>query len=150
MKLTEKIGADLVAAMKAKDGAKLSVLRMLKAEVQKLQADRGRGTEISDEETVSLVQRLIKQRKEAAEQYRSGGAEDRAQAELSEILILEPYLPAQLPDGELDALIEKAAQEAGASSPRDMGRVMKTLMPLVAGKADGSRVKERVTAFLNR
>ena len=149
MKMTEQVAADLTAAMKAREEPRLSTLRMLKAELQKFQADKGRSYEITDEDTQSLIRRLIKQRKEAAEQYQAGGAEDRAKAELAEIAVLEPYLPAQLDDAALDALVAEAAKEAGASSPRDMGKLMKALMGKVAGRADGKRVKERATAFLN-
>ena len=140
MKLTEQVAADLTAAMKAREEPRLSTLRMLKAELQKFQADKGRSYEITDEDTQNLIRRLIKQ---------TGGAEDRAKAELAEIAVLEPYLPAQLGDAELDALVSEAAKEAGASSPRDMGKLMKVLMGKVAGRADGKRVKERATAFLN-
>ena len=128
---------------------KLALDKKLKAELQKFQADKGRSYEITDEDTQNLIRRLIKQRREAAEQYQTGGAEDRAKAELAEIAVLEPYLPAQLGDAELDALVSEAAKEAGASSPRDMGKLMKVLMGKVAGRADGKRVKERATAFLN-
>ena len=149
LRLTERVAADLVAAMKEKDEPRLSALRMLKAELQKLQADKGRSAEIGDEDAQAVVRRLIKQRREAAEQYRAGGAEDRALAELSEIGVLEPYLPAQLDDAALDALIAEAVREAGAASPKDMGKLMKVLMPKVAGRAEGARVKERATAALN-
>ncbi|MBR1671461.1 MAG: GatB/YqeY domain-containing protein [Fretibacterium sp.] len=149
MKMTEQIAADLVAAMKAREEPRLSTLRMLKAELQKLQADEGRSYEITDEDAQAVIRRLIKQRREAAEQYQSGGAGDRAKAELAEIEILEPYLPAQLDDAALDALVAQAAKEAGASTPRDMGKLMKVLMSKVAGQADGKRVKERAAAFLN-
>lgn len=148
MKLTEQIAADLTTAMKEKQGEKLSALRMLKAELQKLQADRGRSAEITDEDARTVIRRLIKQRREAAEQYAAGGAKDRAEAELAEVGILEPYLPAQLEDAELSALVAEAAAEAGASEPRDMGKLMKVLMAKVSGRADGKRVKEAATAFL--
>lgn len=156
MKLTEQVAADLVAAMKGraegKEGVelRLSTLRMLKAELQKLQADKGRSYEITDEDAQGVVRRLIKQRREAAEQYRAGGAEARAEAELAEVAILEPYLPAQLDDAALDALVAEAAGECGAASPKDMGKLMKALMPKVAGRAEGARVKERASAFLSR
>ena len=129
MKLTERVAADLVAAMKERAELRLSVLRMLKAEFQKAQADKGRASELTDDDTQTLVRRLIKQRREAAEQYRAAGASERA-------------------DGELAALVAEAAKESGAASMRDMGKLMRVLMPRVAGRADGSRVKERVTAFL--
>ena len=150
MKLTEQITADLTAAMKAREEPRLSTLRMLKAELQKFQADKGKSYEITDEDTQGIIRRLIKQRKDAAEQYKSGGAEDRAKEELAEIDILTPYLPAQMDDAALDTLIAEAAKEAGATSPRDMGKLMKVLMPKVAGRAEGATVKARVTAFLNK
>ncbi|MBQ3627013.1 MAG: GatB/YqeY domain-containing protein [Synergistaceae bacterium] len=150
MSLVEQVAADLMAAMKARDDAKLSALRMLKAEFQKLQADKGVGVKIADEDAQAVIRRLIKQRKEAAEQFKAGGALDRAEAELSDIKFLEPYLPAQLDDAELDKLIEAAAAEVGASSVKDMGKLMKAVMSKTAGRADGGRVKNRVTAFLNK
>ena len=148
MKLTERVAADLVAAMKERAELRLSVLRMLKAEFQKAQADKGRASELTDDDAQALVRRLIKQRREAAEQYRAAGASERADGELAEAEVLEVYLPAQLGDAEIDALVAEAAKEAGAVSARDMGKLMRVLMPRVAGRADGSRVKERVTAFL--
>ena len=147
MSLTKRVAADLLAAMKERAELRLSVLRMLKAEFQKAQADKGRAAELTEDEAQMLVRRLIKQRKEAAEQYRAAGAAERAEAELAEAAVLEVYLPAQLGDAELDALVAEAAKEAGAASPRDMGKLMRVLMPRVAGRADGNRIKERVTAF---
>lgn len=147
MKLTERIAADLVAAMKERAELRLSVLRMLKAEFQRAQADKGRAVELTEDDAQTLVRRLIKQRKEAAEQYRAAGAAGRAEEELAEAAVLEVYLPAQLGDTELDALVAEAAKEAGAVSVRDMGKLMRVLMPRVAGRADGNRVKERATAF---
>lgn len=147
MKLTERIAADLVSAMKERAELRLSVLRMLKAEFQRAQADKGRAVELTEDDAQTLVRRLIKQRKEAAEQYRAAGAAGRAEEELAEAAVLEVYLPAQLGDTELDALVAEAAKEAGAVSVRDMGKLMRVLMPRVAGRADGNRVKERATAF---
>ena len=147
MKLTERIAADLVAAMKERAELRLSVLRMLKAEFQRAQADKGRAVELTEDDAQTLVRRLIKQRKEAAEQYRAAGAAGRAEEELAEAAVLEVYLPAQLGDTELDALVAEAAKEAGAVSVRDMGKLMRVLMPRVAGRADGNRVRERATAF---
>ncbi|MBR0167210.1 MAG: GatB/YqeY domain-containing protein [Synergistaceae bacterium] len=148
--LVQDITHDLTQAMKAREEPKLSTLRMLKAELQKLQADKGKGVEITDDDVHGVIRRLIKQRKDAAEQYKAGGANDRAESELSEIAILEPYLPKQLGDDEIDALISEAAKEINASSPKDMGKLMKAVMSKAKGQADGSRVKERVNAFLNK
>ena len=148
--LTQDIAHDLTQAMKSREEPRLSTLRMLKAELQKLQADKGRGVEITDDDVHTVIRRLIKQRKDAAEQYKAGGANDRAESELAEIGILEPYLPKQLGDDEIDAIIAEAAKEINASSPKDMGKLMKAVMSKAKGQADGSKVKERVTAFLNR
>ena len=149
MSLTQQIAQDLTQAMKERTEPKLGTLRMLKAELQKLQADKGKGVEITDDDVFTVIKKLIKQRKEAAEQYSSGGAADRAESELAEIKILEPYLPKQLSDEEIDALISESAKEINAASPKDMGKLMKTVMAKAKGLADGSRVKERVSAFLN-
>ena len=150
MSLAQDIAHDLTQAMKAREEPRLSTLRMLKAELQKLQADKGRGAEILDSDVHAVIRRLIKQRKDAAEQYASGGAQDRADSELAEIKILEPYLPGQLSDEALDAMISEAANEIGASSPKDMGKLMKAVMSKAKGQADGSRVKDKVNAFLNK
>ena len=150
MSLTQDITHDLTQAMKAREEPKLSTLRMLKAEFQKLQADKGRSYEITDADVQTVIKRLIKQRKDAAEQYAAGGAQERADSELAEVKILEPYLPKQLSDETLDELIKEAAAEINAASPKDMGRLMKAVMSKAKGQADGSRVKERVNAFLNK
>ena len=147
--LVQDITHDLTQAMKAREEPRLSTLRMLKAELQKLQADKGKGVEITDDDVHAVIRRLIKQRKDAAEQYKAGGANDRAENELAEITILEPYLPKQMDDSQLDAIISEAAKEIGASSPTDMGKLMKAVMAKAKGQADGGRVKGRVTAFLN-
>ena len=148
--LVQEITHDLTQAMKEREEPKLSTLRMLKAELQKLQADKGKGVEISDDEVYAVIRKLIKQRKDAAEQYRAGGAEDRAESELSEIRVLEPYLPKQLSDDELDSIISESAKEINAGSPKDMGRLMKAVMSKAKGLADGSHVKERDNLFLNK
>ncbi|MDR1048504.1 MAG: GatB/YqeY domain-containing protein [Synergistaceae bacterium] len=148
MGLVTRVAADLVAAMKARDERTLSVLRMLKAEFQKAQADKGRSVDLTEEEATALVRRLVKQRREAAEQYEAGGASARAKEELDEIVVLDAYLPVQLDDDALDTLVREAAAKANAASPRDMGRLMSALMPLVAGRADGKRVKEKAEAYL--
>lgn len=150
MTLVEQVAADLLAAMKERTEPKLSTLRMLKSEFQKLQADKGKDAKITDEDAHGVIRRLIKQRKDAAEQYKAGGADERAEAELAEIKILEPYLPAQLDDEGLEKLISETAAEISASSIKDMGKLMKAVMQKVSGRADGARVKNCVTAFLNK
>ena len=148
--LTQDITHDLTQAMKAREEPKLSTLRMLKAELQKLQADKGKSYEITDSDVQGVIKRLIKQRKDAAEQYSAGGAAERAESELAEVKILEPYLPSQLSDEDIESMISAAAGEINATSPKDMGKLMKAVMSKAKGQADGSRVKELVTAFLNK
>ncbi|MBQ8090580.1 MAG: GatB/YqeY domain-containing protein, partial [Pyramidobacter sp.] len=100
--LTERVSADLKTAMKEHRELELSVFRMLKAELQKFQADKGVSYEITDDDVITLVGRLVKQRKEAAEQFAAAGAKDRADSELAEVKVLEAYLPAQLSAEEVE------------------------------------------------
>ena len=149
MALLSQIQSDLVQAMKDKDDVKLAVLRMLKSAVQLAQVEKGKDAEFTDDDVLLIVRRLIKQRSEAAELYKSGGAADRAERELAEAKILEVYQPAQLKDEELEKLVAEAAQSAGASGPKDMGRVMGKAMAAVKGQADGNRVRLAVQKYLS-
>jgi uncharacterized protein YqeY len=146
-KLEETIQRDLVAAMKSHDECCMTALRMLKTSIQLASAEKGRG-ELTDEDIHVLVRRGIKQREEAAELYRKGGASDRAEEELAEARILAAYLPAQLDDAELERVISCVISSLGASGPKDMGRVIGAAMKEAAGRADGKRVKEIVTRLL--
>ena len=146
-KLEEAIQRDLVAAMKNHDERRLSALRMLKTSIQLASTEKGRG-ELTDEDIQGLVRRGLKQREEAAELYRKGGASDRADEELAEARVLAAYLPAQLDDAELERIISGVISSLGASAPKDMGRVMGSAMQETAGRADGKRVKETVTKLL--
>ena len=139
--LVERVQSELVAAMKRRDELSLSVLRMLKSAIQLAQVEKGRDAVLTDEEVVTLVQRMVKQRQEAAEQYRAGGAADRADRELEEARFLQGYLPEQLSDEELESLTRRVAQDTGAASPKDLGKVMGRVMPLVKGRAEGNRVR---------
>ena len=149
MALLSQIQSDLVQAMKDKDDVKLAVLRMLKSAVQVAQVEKGKDAEFTDDDVLLIVRRLIKQRNEDAELYRSGGAADRAERELAEAKILEVYQPVQLKDEELEKLVAEAAQSAGASGPKDMGRVMGKAMAAVKGQADGNRVRQAVQKYLS-
>lgn len=147
--LIAKIQADLVSAMKNREETKLSVLRMLKSAMQLAQVEKGKGSELGDDEVMVLLRRLIKQRVEAAEMYKTGGADDRARTELEEAKILEAYLPAQLSDEALDAIVAEAATAVGATGMRDMGKTIGKAMAAVAGQADGNRVKTAVQKHLS-
>lgn len=146
--LENRISADLLAAMKEKKEMELSSLRMLKAEFQRARTEKGHAGELSEDEVISLVQRLVKQRREAADQYTAVGAGDRAARELKEALFLETYLPEQLSYEELGQIVEEAGAFAKAAGPKDMGRVMGRVMTAVKGRADGKRVKARVQEYL--
>ena len=150
MGLVATIAADLLTAMKAREELKLSALRMLKTEFQKAQADKGVASELSEEEAMALVRRLVKQRREAAEQYEAAGVSERAKEELSEAAVLEEYLPVQLVDDELKAMVKDCAAKIGATSLKDMGKLMSALMPAVTGRADGKRVKEKASEYLGK
>lgn len=146
--LTDRVSADLKRAMKEHRELELSVFRMLKAELQKFQADKGVSYELTDDDVISLVGRLVKQRREAAEQYKAAGAGDRAESELAEIEVLDTYLPVQLSAEEVETLVRETAAEIGAAAPKDMGRVMKAVMPRLKGQADGTLVKDVVMRVL--
>ena len=149
MTLLSQIQSDLVQAMKDHDEVKLTVLRMLKSAVQLAQVEKGKDSEFTDDDVLVLVRRLIKQRHEAAELYKSGKADDRAAQELAEAKILEVYQPAQLSDDELDKIAVEAAQSVNAASPKDMGKVMGKAMAAAKGRADGNRVRQAVTKYLS-
>jgi uncharacterized protein YqeY len=138
----------MVSSMKNRDELTLSVLRMLKASMQLASAEKGREGDLTDEDVQTLVRRGVKQREEAAELYKSGGADERAENELKEARILASYLPAQIGDSELEGIITRALSSLSASGPKDMGRVMGAVMKEVSGRADGKRVKESVSKLL--
>jgi uncharacterized protein YqeY len=141
MTLVERITQDLTTAMKAKDVARTSVLRMAKAALKNREIDKGEP--LDDPEVVKALQSLVKQREDSAEQYAKGGRPELAEKERAEIVVLKEYLPAEVSDEEIAAVIDKVIQETGASSPKDMGKVMKAAMAALAesGKTvDGKRV----------
>ncbi len=144
-----KIQNDLVAAMKNRDELTLSVLRMLKSAIQLAQVEKGKDNPLTDDDVLILVRRLIKQRNEAAEMYKNGGAHDRAARELEEAKVLDKYLPAQISDEELCKIIADVAGQIGVTGPRDMGKVMGKAMAAVNGQADGNRVKAQVQKYLS-
>ena len=137
MKILERVQEDVKTAMKAGERDRVGALRMI---VNALQQEAKEG---KDDE-VAALQRERKRRLDAAEALREGGRDDRAAAEESEAELIEGYLPEQLSDEELSELVGDAVEETGASEPKDMGGVMKVLMPKVGGRADGKRVSQAV------
>ena len=146
--LEKRISDDLLMAMRQRREMELSSLRMLKAELQRAVTEKGHSGDLSEDEIIALVQKLVKQRREASEQYAAVGAASRAEEELKEALFLQSYLPQQFVDDELDRIIEEAAAEAKATGPKDAGKVMGRVMALVKGRAEGNRVKTRVQSYL--
>ena len=147
MSIVEQVEKDLVAALRAQEALKLSVLRMMKAALMNKKVERGK--DVDDTEALAVLRTLAKQRHESVEAFRKGGRDDLAQKEEAEIKIVEAYLPAAASDEEIDAAVAAAIAETGASTAKDMGKAMKAAMAKLAGKnADGKRVSEKVRAKL--
>src|SRR5215471_16601928 len=136
--LVQRIDEELKAAAKAQQKQRLGTLRMLKSAMKYREIELGKALE--DADVVSVIGTLIKQRRDAAAQYTAGGRPELAANENGEIAILEAFLPRQLTDDELSLLVQEAVAASGAKGPKEMGAVMKALMPKVAGKAEGKRV----------
>lgn len=152
MNFLERITRDLTEAMKGHGEERelvISVLRMIKSAVKNAEiALRGSGRDLGDDDIVGVLSTMVKQRKEAAEQYLDAGRKDLADKETRETEIIQRYLPKQLTPDELDSLIREAIQETGVASPQEAGKLMKVLMPRVRGKADGKLVNQRVREIL--
>ena len=143
MNLKEQILADLTVAMKAKDAARTSTLRMLKAAIVNRQIEKG--GELDEEELMKLLRTQAKQRRDSVEQYEKGGRQDLVDKEIAEIAVIEGYLPQAASPAEIDEAVAAAIAETGAASMKEMGAVMKAVMPRLAGKnADGRAVSETV------
>ncbi len=147
MGLLQTLQEEMKQALKAKDTERLSVIRMLISEIKKVQIDKKK--ELSDEEIIEVIQRYAKQRKESIKQYRDAGREDLAQKEEKELEIVSKFLPEQLSEEEIAKIADEVIQETGASSMKDMGKVMKVIMEKVKGRADGSVVSKIVKEKLS-
>ena len=142
MQLADQVKQDLTVAMKAREKERVSALRLVLSELQKA-AKEGDGDELA------VLRRERKRRHESAAAFRDGGRPELAEAEEAEAQVIEAYLPAELSDDELRAIVAEAVAETGASSPRDMGQVMKAAMAVVDGRADGKRVSALVREALS-
>ena len=143
MSMNDQVGADITAAMKARDASRLSALRMLKAAVMNKSVEKGR--DLDDAEVLQVVASLVKQRRDSIEQFTNAGRTDLVEKETAELTVLQAYLPAAATPEEINAAVAEAIAETGASSPKDMGKVMKAVMPKLAGKhADGRTVNDTV------
>jgi len=147
MALSEQVDKDLVAAMKGRDELRLSTLRMMKSALKLKQVETGKA--LDDSAAVSVLRTLVKQRHDSAEQFRKGSREALAAKEEAEIKIIETYLPAAATEEEIEAAVRAGIAETGASTPKDIGKVMKAVMAKLEGKsADGKHVSDKVRAKL--
>ncbi|RTL32334.1 MAG: GatB/YqeY domain-containing protein [Burkholderiales bacterium] len=146
MSLKERITEDMKAAMRAKEADRLGAIRMLLAAMKQKEVDER--VELDDAMVVSIVDKLIKQRKDAAQQYEAGGRQDLADKEKAEIVVLEVYLPQRLSAEETAAAVKAIVAELGASGPGDMGKVMGVVKQRLAGQADMGQVSSAVKAAL--
>ena len=144
--LTEKIRADLTAAMKAQEKERLSVVRMLQSAIKNEQINLGH--ELSDEEAMSVIRKAVKQRQDSIEQYSNAGRTELADKERSEMEILKTYLPAELSEEELEGGLREIIAATGAQSKKDLGKVMKEATARYKGRADGRKIQEIVGRLL--
>ena len=146
MSLKEKITEDMKNAMRAKEAARLATIRLLTSAIKQKEVDER--IEVNDEQVLSIIEKMIKQRKDSITQFEAGGRQDLADIEKSELAILSTYMPAALSDAEVQAEVKAAVAASGATGPQDMGKVMAILKPKLAGRADMTAVSAIVKAAL--
>ncbi len=146
MGIQERLDEDLKTAMKSKNELRVQVLRMLKSDLRYKKIELGR--DLTDEDAIMVLSSAVKKRRDSVEEYRRGGREDLAGGEAAEIDIIQVYLPEQLSEEELILLVDKAVAQTGARTIKDMGAVMKILMPDIRGRTDGKVVNAAVRARL--
>lgn len=147
MSLETKIMADLKAAMLAKDETALRALRAIKSAII-IEKTSGSGTELSEDTEIKMLQKLVKQRKESAEIFQQQNRNDLAQPELDEVAVIEKFLPAQMGDDEIMAVLKPIIENMGAKTPADMGKVMGVATKQLAGKADNKKISELIKKLL--
>ena len=147
MALEQQIQKDIMSAMKEHDTVRLNAVRAIKSEILVAKTS-GSAHELSDGDILKLIQKLVKQRKEAAELYTQGGREDLSQNELAEAAVMEKYLPAALSEAEVEEAVKKIIQEVGATGPKDMGKVMGAATKALAGQSDGKTISAIVKKLL--
>jgi uncharacterized protein YqeY len=144
--LKRRINQDAKEALKSKDALTLNVLRMLKSEIRYKEIERG--SELSDDDVISVLSTAIKKRKDSIQQFEKGGRDDLVSKEKEELTVVTKYMPEQVSEEELSQIISQAISEEGATSASDLGKVMKLVMPKVRGRADGKKVNQMVSSQL--
>jgi uncharacterized protein YqeY len=147
MSLKDDITADMKAALKAKDSARLGSIRLLQAAIQRKEVDER--IELDDAQVLAVVEKLVKQSRDAIGQFQDAGRQELADKELADVAVWQKYLPEPLSDEEIDALVTDALEQTGANSMKDMGKVMGVLKPKLQGKADMGQVSARIKAALS-
>ena len=147
MTFKDRIEQEMILAAKATDKVRLSTLRMLKNGLHNREIDLKR--ELNEAEFLQLLSSMVKQRRDSIEQFEKGGRADLVEKEEAELKVIREFMPAQMPEEALDEIIAEAIRETGAAGVRDIGKVMKVLMPKVAGKADGKTVGDKVKRVLS-
>ncbi len=150
MDLFEKVSEDIKNAMKAKDKVALETLRNVKKFFIEAKTAPGANDTLSDADAQKIIQKLVKQGKDAATVYTQQGRQDLADAELAQVAVMEKYLPEQMSDAELEEAVRKIIAETGAAGPKDMGKVMGVATKSLAGKAEGRKISETVKSLLNQ
>ncbi|MBB4034455.1 hypothetical protein GGR21_000340 [Dysgonomonas hofstadii] len=149
MNLFDKVSEDIKDAMRAKDKVRLEALRGIKKEFLEAKTAKGANDELSDDTAILILQKMVKQRKDSADIYKTQGREDLAGDELAQVAVLEEYLPKQLSQEELDAKLTEIIAQVGATSPADMGKVMGVATKALAGVAAGKAISETVKKLLS-
>ena len=149
MSLQEKVMTEIKAAMKAKDSVALESLRAIKSAILIAQTDKGAGGELSEEDEIKLVQKLVKQRKDSASIFNEQGRNDLAEPELAQVAVIEKFLPAQLSEEEIEKVVVNTITSVGATGMQDMGKVMGIVSKELAGQADGKTISTIVKSKLS-
>ena len=148
MKLEDQVNNDIKEAMKAKARVRLEALRGIKKEIIEAKTAKGAGDEVSDDDIIRIIQKMVKQRKDAAELFKSQNREDLAEKEMEEIEAIKDYLPAQLSKEELETAVKAIIEKVGATSMKEMGKVMGMASKELAGRAEGKEISAMVKVLL--
>ena len=148
MSLKEQISEDMKTAMRAKDSGRLATIRLINAAIKQKEVDDR--IELNDDQVLSVIEKMIKQRKDSISQFEAGGRQDLADIEKAELVVLNAYMPAQMSEAEVQAEVAAAVAAVGAAGPQDMGKVMGVLKPKLAGRADMTAVSAMVKAALSK
>jgi uncharacterized protein YqeY len=150
MPLFNQINNDIKSAMLAKEKEKLEALRSIKAAFLVANTEKGASGELTDDAAIKIIQKLVKQRKDSAELYKTNNRPELCDKEMAEAAVIEQYLPAQLSDTEIESAVKAIVNQVGAQGPQDMGKVMGMASKQMAGKADGKAIAQKVKEILSR